>query len=81
MSEDEFTRFFQYMQREFKWIHTKLKDMASKAALDSYVDAVDAFAKRNETYYQELLALGHQVDRHGRWIRQIADVGGGELSA
>jgi hypothetical protein len=28
--ENEFLKLFQYMQREFRWIHVKLEDMASK---------------------------------------------------
>ncbi len=34
--------------------------------------AVDAYAKRADTYFQEMVALSHKVDRHEKWIKQIA---------
>jgi hypothetical protein len=35
--------------------------------------AVDAYAKKADTYFQEMLVLAHKVDRHEKWIRQIAE--------
>lgn len=35
--------------------------------------AVDAYAKKADTYFQELVALSHKVDRHEKWIKQLAD--------
>jgi len=35
--------------------------------------AVDSYAKRADTYFQEMVMLSHQVNRHERWIRQIAE--------
>jgi len=35
--------------------------------------AVDAYAKRADTYFQEMVALSHKVDRHEKWIKQLAD--------
>jgi uncharacterized coiled-coil DUF342 family protein len=35
--------------------------------------AVDAYAKKADTYFQEMLILAHKVDRHEKWIRQIAE--------
>lgn len=72
MSHDEFTKLFKYMQVEFKEINTRLDQMVTKAEFNTYVDAVDAFAKRTETYHQEMLALGHQVARHEKWHHQTA---------
>lgn len=34
---------------------------------------VDAYAKRADTYFQEMVMLSHKVDRHEKWLRQIAD--------
>jgi len=34
--------------------------------------AVDAYAKRADAFFQEMVALAHKVDRHEKWIQQIA---------
>jgi len=33
---------------------------------------VDAYAKKADTYFQEMVMLAHKVDRLERWINQIA---------
>ncbi len=35
--------------------------------------AVDAYAHRADAYFQEMVALTHKVDRHEKWLQQIAD--------
>ena len=35
--------------------------------------SVDAYAKKADTYFQEMVALSHQVKRHERWLHQIAE--------
>jgi len=79
MSHDEFTRLFKYMQREFKAVNDRFD--RTDAKINTYVNAVDAFAKQTETYMQEMLALGHQVNRHERWHHQTAKACGIKLSA
>jgi hypothetical protein len=63
MSEDEFTKLYKFMQSEFKIIHEGLEKTATKDELNLLTNAVDAFTKQSETYMQEMLALGHKVDR------------------
>lgn len=70
MGEDEFTRLFQYIQTEFKKVEDRFDGMDTR--FDTLTNAVDAFAKQNETYMQEMLALAHKVDRLEKWITQIA---------
>jgi hypothetical protein len=43
--------------------------------------AVDAYAKRADAYFQEMVMLSHQVARHERWIRQIAEKVGIKLQS
>jgi len=78
MSDDQFTKLFRYMQREFKAVRQDIA--AVRTGADEYANNVDAFAKQNETYMQELLALGHIVDRHDSWIHQVAKASGVKLS-
>lgn len=35
--------------------------------------AVDAYAKKADTYFQEMLMLSHKVHTLEKWIHQIAD--------
>ncbi len=81
MSEDEFTKLFKYIQTEFKSIHDQLENTATKAELNNLTNSVDAFAKQSETYMQEMLALGHKVDRLESWILKVAEATGVKLTA
>ena len=38
----------------------------------AFLDHLDGYAKRSETYWQEHISLGSKVDRHDRWIGKIA---------
>ncbi len=69
------------MQTEFKAIHAQLENTATKVELNNLTSAVDAFAKQSETYMQEMLALGHKVDRLEQWILKVAEATGVKLSA
>ena len=35
--------------------------------------SVDVYAKKADGYFQEMLMLAHRMDRHEKWIKQIAD--------
>lgn len=79
MSEDEFTKLFKYMQKEFAAVNSRFDN--TNARIDSLTNAVDAYAKQSETYMQEMLALSHKVDRLERWIMKIAEETGVKLVA
>lgn len=78
MSEDQFTKLFKYMRQEFAAVRHDIADV--KEGLQTYAGAVDSYAKQTETYMQEMLALGHKVDRMERWIHQIAQETGVKLA-
>ncbi|HUD05413.1 MAG TPA: hypothetical protein VMR18_00615 [Candidatus Saccharimonadales bacterium] len=46
MSEDEFTKLYKYMQKEFKSVNDRLEETSTKKDLDRLVNAVDAYATR-----------------------------------
>ncbi len=35
--------------------------------------SVDAYAKKADNYFQEMAALSHKVDRHEKWLLQLAE--------
>ncbi len=57
VSKEEFENFRGEIRKEFSNLHT----------------AIDAYAKKSDTYFQEMLMLARKVDRHEKWIKQIAE--------
>ena len=47
--------------------------LATKEDFNRLSSAVDAYAKKADTYCQEMVMLSHKVDRHEKWIKQLAD--------
>ena len=43
-----------------------------KSFSDLY-SAVDAYAKKADTYFQEMVMLSHKVNRLEKWIQEIAE--------
>lgn len=43
--------------------------------------AVDGYAKKADTYFQEMVMLAHKVDRMERWVLQLAKKMGVQLEA
>ncbi len=66
------------MQQEFKAVRGEVADV--KTSVDNYANAIDAYAKQTEIYMQEMLALGHKVDRLEQWILKVAEATGVKLS-
>jgi uncharacterized coiled-coil DUF342 family protein len=62
------------------------EEVATKMDLDSLRQdfsnlqtAVDNYAKKADTYFQEMVMLSHKVDKMDKWIHQIAEKVGLEL--
>ncbi len=47
--------------------------LATKEDVNNLLASIDAYAKKADTYFQEMVMLAHKVDRHEKWIRQIAE--------
>ena len=43
-----------------------------RGGFSEMLTAVDAYAQKADTYFQEMVMLGHKVDRHEKWFQQIA---------
>lgn len=41
--------------------------------------SVDGYAKKADTYFQEMAAMKHKMDRHETWLKQIAEKVGMKL--
>ncbi len=47
--------------------------MVTKEDFNNLQTAVDAYAKKADTYFQEMVMLAHKVDKLEKWIHQIAE--------
>ena len=57
ITKKEFGIFKEDLRKEFSDLHT----------------AIDAYAKKVDDYAQEMIMLAHKVDRHEKWLQQIAE--------
>ena len=82
--DKDFSELIQYLDEKFGKIDTKLvgveekldeldKKKADKKDINNLMTAIDGYAKKADTYFQEMVMLAHKVDRHEKWIRQIAE--------
>ena len=71
--EKNFSELIEYLDKKFSKIEDILETKADKSDLDSLATAVDSYAKKADTYFQEMVALSHKVDRHEKWLLQLAE--------
>jgi len=50
-----------------------LESKADKSDIDNLLTAIDSYAQKADTYFQEMVMLSHKVDKMEKWIHQIAD--------
>lgn len=82
MSDDQFTKIFKYMEKRFDEVtaHFDARFDRQDARIDSILGALDTLAKDHEVKEHERLAMSHQLDRHERWINQLATEARTELA-
>ena len=49
------------------------ENKADKSDINDLLNAVDAYAKKADTYFQEMVMLSHKVDRHEKWFHLVAE--------
>lgn len=73
----DFSELIEYLDQKFLSIDEKLEHLketkADKSDVNNLMNAIDAYAKKADTYFQEMVMLAHKVDRHERWIQKIAE--------
>lgn len=70
MSDDQFTKLFVYIQKEFGGVREEMGVMHKR--IDSVYHLLDQNLKRRETDEQERLFMSRQLSRHEGWFKQIA---------
>ena len=72
--DDKFTgvdRRFDDIDKKFVAVDKRFDEM--KGEFNNILNAVDSYAQRADTYFQEMVALSHKVDRHEKWLQEIAE--------
>ena len=57
VTKDEFNDFKEEYKKDF----------------NNLLTAVDKYAQKADAFFQELVMLSHKVDRHEKWLLQIAE--------
>lgn len=68
--EKDLSELVEYLDEKFEHVDKRFEEM--KKDFVSLQTGVDAYAKKADTYFQEMVMLSHKVDRHERWMQQIA---------
>ena len=56
-TKEDFESFREEMRKDFSNLQT----------------SVDSYAKKADNYFQEMLALANKIDRHEKWLHQLAE--------
>ncbi len=68
--DKDFSELIEYLDGKFVRIDERFDEIKN-----DFVDlqtSVDAYAKKADTYFQEMLMLAQKIDRHEKWIQQLA---------
>ena len=50
-----------------------VENLVTKDDFNDLQTSVDAYVKKANAYFQEMVMLSHKVDRHEKWFHQIAE--------
>jgi hypothetical protein len=67
----DFAPLLDYLEKRFDRIESRIDELSQ--GFSTLQAAVDSYAKRADAYFQEMVALSHKVERHERWLHQIAE--------
>jgi hypothetical protein len=79
MNQDEFTKLFKYMTERFDKVDEQFA--AQNLQFDRLQSLIDQVLKKQEISEDERLVMGHQIDRLDRWVHELADKIGFNLTA
>ncbi|MBI2042222.1 MAG: hypothetical protein HYT21_00495 [Candidatus Nealsonbacteria bacterium] len=69
--DKDFSELIEYLDEKFVAVDKKFEEM--KYDFNELQTSVDAYAKKADNYFQEMVMLAHKVDRHEKWMHQLAD--------
>jgi len=69
--KEDYTELFKYLNEQFTRVDQHFGEIQEN--FSNLQSSVDAYAKKADSYFQEMLMLSHKVDRHEKWMHQIAE--------
>ncbi|MBU4204755.1 hypothetical protein KKE19_02420 [Patescibacteria group bacterium] len=76
--KEDFSELITYLDEKFVGIDKRF-DKVEKGFVQLQT-AVDKYAEKADAYFQEMLMLSQKIDRHEKWLHQLADKLGIKLS-
>ena len=70
-NKEDFSGLVDFISDKFDNTDNRFNEL--KTMFRELQGAVDSYAKRADAYFQEMVVLSHQMNRHEKWIKQIAD--------
>jgi prefoldin subunit 5 len=67
----DFSELIEYLDDKFNEAENDRADIRNE--VKDLREAVNTYAKKADTYFQEMVMLSHKVDRHEKWFRQVAE--------
>jgi hypothetical protein len=67
----EFGELIEYLDDKFSKADGRLENL-EKGFLDLQT-SIDAYAKKADTYFQEMVLMSHKMERLEKWLHQVAD--------
>jgi uncharacterized coiled-coil DUF342 family protein len=69
---------FTGIDKRFEFVDSQIGELRSdfttlRERVDAIYSGLDAYAKKADTYFQEMLMLANKVDRHEKWLHQVAE--------
>jgi hypothetical protein len=60
-------------------LHVLRNELEGK--MNDILTVMDAYMQKADAYMQESVMMGHQLNRHERWIEELADKAGHKLKS
>ena len=70
MNQD-FSELVKYLDQKFIRIDKRFDEV--KGDFVNLQTSVDAYAKKADTYFQEMVMLAHKVDKLEKWVHELAE--------
>ena len=72
LEERDIERLLQVLATKAE-LREAVSNLSTKDDINQLLNSIDAYARKADTYFQEMVMLSHKVDRHERWILQLAE--------
>ena len=69
--KEDFSELVEYLDEKFGKVDSDFKEL--KENFDLLQKSVDAYAVKADKYFQEMTMLSEKVNRHDKWLLQIAE--------